>query len=180
MAYLNFNAIFEFLWQFPTCIDAYIIFQKGVDNFEMEHNTCSFLVRHVESLSFASSVSTVDLWNIHVLWYVFFLFACTEFCTNLISQKHWFSLKCTILSSQTFWWIKVFTFLKNWTSYSFMSFCKISDCFYQGIFLRKRSLGRKKPARSIKTINYTITINNPYFILISDTSACISVKKIIK
>ena len=26
----------------------YIIFQKGVDNFEMEHKTCSFLVRRVE------------------------------------------------------------------------------------------------------------------------------------
>ena len=37
LAYLNSNAIFEFLGQFTIrCIS----FQKGVDNFEMEHKTC--------------------------------------------------------------------------------------------------------------------------------------------
>ena len=37
LAYLNFNAIFEFFGQFTL---RYIIFQKGVDNFEIEHKTC--------------------------------------------------------------------------------------------------------------------------------------------
>ena len=44
LAYLNFNAIFEFLEQL-TIKDAYIIVQKDVDNFETEHKTCLFLVR---------------------------------------------------------------------------------------------------------------------------------------
>ena len=38
VAYSNFNAIFVFLGQFA--IRVYIIFQKGVDNFEIEHKTC--------------------------------------------------------------------------------------------------------------------------------------------
>ena len=38
LAYLNFDAIFEFLGQFTTkCI---YYFSKGVDNFEIEHKTC--------------------------------------------------------------------------------------------------------------------------------------------
>ena len=37
---LRFNIIFEFLGQCTK--DAYIIFQKGVDNFEIEHKTCYF------------------------------------------------------------------------------------------------------------------------------------------
>ena len=37
---LNFDAIFEFLGQLTK---RWIIFQKGVDNFEIEHKTCSFL-----------------------------------------------------------------------------------------------------------------------------------------
>ena len=39
LAYLNFDAIFEFLGQF-TIQDAYIILQKAVDNFEIEHKIC--------------------------------------------------------------------------------------------------------------------------------------------
>ena len=39
LAYLNFDAIFEFLKQL-TIEDTYIIFQKDVDNFEIERKTC--------------------------------------------------------------------------------------------------------------------------------------------
>ena len=48
LAYLNFDAVFEFFGQFTIrCIFYYkllyiinIIFQKDVDNFEIEHKTC--------------------------------------------------------------------------------------------------------------------------------------------
>ena len=40
LAYLNFDALFEFLGQFTRRCIAYIIFQKDVDNFEIEHKTC--------------------------------------------------------------------------------------------------------------------------------------------
>ena len=42
LAYLKFSAIFEFLGQFTisyTKKDAYIVFQKDVFNFEIEHIT---------------------------------------------------------------------------------------------------------------------------------------------
>ena len=43
LAYLNFNAIFEFLGQFTIgCLYKCIIVQKDVDNFEIEHKTCLF------------------------------------------------------------------------------------------------------------------------------------------
>ena len=38
LAYLDFDAIFEFLGQFT--IRCNIVFQKGVDNFEIERKTC--------------------------------------------------------------------------------------------------------------------------------------------
>ena len=38
MAYLNFDAIFEFLGQ-VTMRDVCIIFQEDVENFEIEHKT---------------------------------------------------------------------------------------------------------------------------------------------
>ena len=41
LAYSNFDTIFEFFGQFT--MDAYIIFQKGVDNFEIGH-LCLFLL----------------------------------------------------------------------------------------------------------------------------------------
>ena len=41
---LNSDAIFEFLGQ-VTIKYEYIIFQKGVDDFETEHKTCLFSVR---------------------------------------------------------------------------------------------------------------------------------------
>ena len=41
LAYLNFNTISEFLGQFPISYKMhYIIFQKGVNHFEIEHKTC--------------------------------------------------------------------------------------------------------------------------------------------
>ena len=41
MAYLNFDAIFEFLTSLDILLQVTnIIFQKGVDNFEIEHKTC--------------------------------------------------------------------------------------------------------------------------------------------
>ena len=43
LAYYNFTAIFEFLAD-NLCQDAYIIFQKSFDNFEMAYKTYSILV----------------------------------------------------------------------------------------------------------------------------------------
>ena len=39
LAYLNFDAIFEFLGQF-TIRYIYIVFQKDVDNFQVKYKTC--------------------------------------------------------------------------------------------------------------------------------------------
>ena len=39
LAYLKFNAI-EFLEQFTIRIKMHVIFQKGVDSFEIEFKTC--------------------------------------------------------------------------------------------------------------------------------------------
>ena len=43
LAYLNSNAIFEFHGQFAMR-RIIVFFQKGVDNFEIKHKTCQFLV----------------------------------------------------------------------------------------------------------------------------------------
>ena len=52
----------EFLGQFLQ--EAYIIFEKGVDNFEIEHETCIFLVRGavspLEDKDYQSLVLTVQ------------------------------------------------------------------------------------------------------------------------
>ena len=46
LAYLDFDDFSDFLGQFTIkCI----IFQKGVDNFAIEHKTCCFFVRGVVS-----------------------------------------------------------------------------------------------------------------------------------
>ena len=57
LTYLDFNAIFEFLWQFTI-----IIFQKGVANFELK--TYYFLVRGVVRPLFKKWKDISSHWSI--------------------------------------------------------------------------------------------------------------------
>ena len=45
LVYINVNAIFEFLGQFTLRYNT--ILEKSVDNFELEHKACKFLVKDV-------------------------------------------------------------------------------------------------------------------------------------
>ena len=87
MAYLNFNAIFEFLGQFT--IKMHIIYQKGDDdNFEIEHKTCKYLVKGAVPPN-----SPTEFCSSCVFWYVELTFSRCDnsyWCAMVV----WLCLQC--------------------------------------------------------------------------------------